>query len=520
MTNKRNPEMAKKATMLGLFGLLVIIIIGIALAVYFGTQKTRASDELPEDLGPQIKVDSLSAKYNPAPEEAAEGYTIEGYAAEGDINYTELSKSVDMSINWFNQSGFQNINELVIKRYVGDNNVKATKTLKKSNSGESKYFESFSGLLTYTFEGKDVTYNVVGMNKIKIFYKNASNQEVELTPSTLDGVEVKKEQLAQTLDMVSPITVEYKPSTSNEITVSPDIDRQGYFMYPGGSNLSIQEYIKEGTPHGKVYLVPSGNKNTTVKIKLEQDNTFIKYDNNTFSFDSNNGTEFTLVKGEIEGRIRLKAGDRFVAVKDNKLVMLNFDDISTREIYNTLDTTVTETPVQKQDCVFQWVEGTVNKSTGKRKDTYKVITKAGGGGTACQYTEGKERTVDAKVDCEGNWNNWGTCSKTCGGGTRTRTWNTTVTPLNNGAACPASQSQSCNTHKYDRIYEDKCGGNDVIGTYNLEKCKAKCISGHGENYTCYGIMHKSSTNECRVFNSKCSSGGLPGGYTAWNRCDI
>ena len=317
--------MAKKAAVLGLFGLLVVIIIGIALAVYFGTQKTHASDELPEDLGPQIKVDSLSAKYNPAPEEAVEGYTIEGYAAEGDINYTELSKSVDMTINWFNQSGFQNINELVIKRYVG-NSVKATKTLKKSNSSESKYFESFSDMLMYTFEGKDVTYNVVGMNKIKIFYKNVSNQEVELTPSTLDGVEVKKEQLAQTLDMVSPVIVEYKPSTSNEITVSPDIDRQGYFMYPGGSNLSIQEYIKEGTPHGMVFLVPSGNKNSTIKIRLAHDNTFINYDNvnNEFSFDSNTGTEFTLVKGEIEGTFRLKVGDRFVAVKDDKLVMLKF----------------------------------------------------------------------------------------------------------------------------------------------------------------------------------------------------
>lgn len=520
MTNKRNTEMAKKAAVLGLFGLLVVIIIGIALAVYFGTQKTQATDELPEDLGPQIKVDSLSAKYNPAPEEAVEGYTIEGYAAEGDINYTELSKSVDMTINWFNQSGFQNINELVIKRYVGDN-VKATKTLKKSNSSESKYFESFSDMLTYTFEGSDVTYNVIGVNKIKIFYKNASNQEVELTPSTLDGVEVKKEQLAQTLDMVSPITVEYKPSTSNEITVSPDIDRKGYFMYPSGSNLSIQEYIKEGTPHGKVYLVPSGNKNTTVKIRLDQDNSFIKYENNTLSFDSNNGTEFTLVKGEIDGTVRLKVGDRFAAVKDNKLVMLTFDEISTREIYKTLDTTITETPVQKQDCVFQWVEGQVNKSTGKRKDTYKIITKAGGGGTACQYTEGQERTVDAKVDCEGNWNNWGTCSKTCGGGTRTRTWNTTVTPLNNGAACPATQSQSCNTQKYKQIYEDKCGGNDGIGSdISLSDCKKKCISGHGENYTCYGIMHRESDGFCKVFNSKCSGGGMPGGFTAWNRCDI
>jgi hypothetical protein len=131
---------------------------------------------------------------------------------------------------------------------------------------------------------------------------------------------------------------------SNEITVSPDIDRKGYFMYPGGSNLSIQEYIKEGTPHGKVFLVPSGNKNSTIKIRLAHDNTFINYDNvnNEFSFDSNTGTEFTLVKGEIEGTFRLKVGDRFVVVKDDKLVMLEFDEILMRDIYNSLNITITE----------------------------------------------------------------------------------------------------------------------------------------------------------------------------------
>jgi len=108
--------------------------------------------------------------------------------------------------------------------------------------------------------------------------------------------------------------------------------------------LSIQEYIEEGTPHGKVFLVPSGNTNTSVKIRLDYDDTFIYYDNvnNEFSFDSNTGTEFTLVKGENEGTIRLKVGDRFVAVKDNKLVILEFDEILMRDIYNSLDITITE----------------------------------------------------------------------------------------------------------------------------------------------------------------------------------
>ena len=218
-------------------------------------------------------------------------------------------------------------------------------------------------------------------------------------------------------------------------------------MYPGGSNLSIQEYVIEGATHAKVYLVPSGNKNTTVKIKLE-DNKFIKYANNVFSFDQNAGTEFTLVKGEIVGTLRLKIGDAFAAVKDGKLVMLKMDDITTRELYNTLDIIVTETAVQKQDCVFEWEYGTVNKSTGKRTDTYKLITKAAAGGTACEYTEseaekGPTREVDVSVPCEGGWNGYGACSTSCGPGKKTRTWNTTVKAIRS-PACPSPETIDCN----------------------------------------------------------------------------
>ena len=478
MTNKRDYTMAKKVAVLGLSFLLVIIIVGIALAVYFGTKKTQVTNELPEDLGPQIDFDGLSAKYNPAPEEAIEGYTIEEYAAEGDINYTELSKSVDLTVGWFNQGGFGNINELVIKRYVG-NNVKASKTLKKSNSSESKYFESFSeSMLTYTFEGKDVNYSVVGVNKIKIFYKNASNQEVELTPSNLDGYEIKKEDLAQTLDMVSPLVVKWEPSTSDEITVSPDIDRKGYFMYPGGSNKTIYQYIQAGLPHGKVYLVPSGNKNTTIKIKLEHDNKFIKYDNNVFSFDLNNGTEFTLVKGEIDGTIRLRVGDLYVAVKDNTLVMLKTSDITTRDLYKTLDTTITETPAQKQDCEFEWERGELDKIKAERTDTYKIITEAGGGGTPCEYAHNQEVTFkNLDVDCEGDYaEDWTQCSATCGGGTKTLKYIVTVPKQHNGKDCLKDLSENCNTHSCESCKEHQqyldwqFGGVGVVDPSTKKKC--------------------------------------------------
>jgi hypothetical protein len=495
--------MVKKNTKLGLIALLVVIILGIALTVYFSTQKTQTKTELPEDLGPQIEVDSLSAKYNPTPEEevVVEGYTIEGYAAEGDINYTALSKSVDMSINWFNQAGFQNITELVIKRYV-DDKAKATKTLKKATANESKYFESFSGLLTYTFEGEDVTYSVLGMNKIKIFYKNASNQEVELTPTDLSGVQINPEDLAQTKELLAPVEVEYKPSASDGITVSPDIDRKGYFMYPGGSNLSIQEYVIEGTTHGKVYLVPSGNKNTTVKIKLE-DNRFIKYENSgAFSLNQDAGTEFTLVKGEINGTLRLKIGDTFAAVKDGKLVMLKMDDITTKELYNTLDITVTETAVQEQDCEFEWEYGTTNTSTGKRTKTYKLITKAAAGGEKCEYDDGKQITEDVKVNCGGKWGDFGACSEPCGPGTKTKKWIADPEPKNDGTPCPSPETVSCNLKSCKT-----CQSNGAYEGYH------SYYSGSNKTYDgCKGITNET---ECTNKSKDLGGYGYPSNVCKW-----
>ena len=180
-------------------------------------------------------------------------------------------------------------------------------------------------------------------------------------------------------------------------------------------------------------------------------------------------------------------------------------------------------PVDCQGNWSNWSSCSKSCGGGTQSRNWTTTTQPQNGGASCPSPSTENRdcnTQGCKVDCEGYWNSWSSCSKSCGGGTQSRNWTTTTQPQNGGAACPTTQTRSCNTQKYTQIYEDKCGGNDVIGNFSLSDCKNKCISGHGENYTCYGIMHRASTNECRVFNSKCSGGGMPGGYTAWHRCDI
>jgi len=403
---KRNGTMEIELT---LFAILFVIIV-IALAFYFTNKKSQTT--VPEEdplsmFGPQIEVTDFSLTLNPDGNK-----NVEGYAVEGNVNYTELSKNVDLTITWKNRNGFQNVNEILIKRFVG-NVEKNSVTLKRTDVDSEKYFQNFTpNPLTYTFSKP--TYNVLGDNKIKIYYKKET-QYIELTPSDLSPVTITAEQLALTKELLSAEVYIYTPTTENTVTVDPSILRTGYYIYMGNIAKSIQEYIVPPRAHGRIYLVPS-TKNTKVKLKLQDTEEFIKYNSDTkkFSFDTVNSTEFSVVRGIIDGNIRLKVGDLFIAVENDNLIMIDPKNITTAAVDNSLDIRILTIPEQHVNCSGRWNFGTDNYNSGSRTDTYEVTTQKSQYGSDCidpdattpgtVVTDGATRTTNVDFNCEGNYN--------------------------------------------------------------------------------------------------------------------
>src|SRR6056300_1052339 len=168
MTNKRNTEMAKKGAVLGLFALLVIII-GIALAVYFSTKKSgeETSDK------PEFTFDA-NAKKTINPEESSgsqEGYRIIEYA-ESDL---DKSKLIDLTLSWTNGQGFDAVNKIILTRYVG-----GTKIQDNIEVTDEDMIKDYGGG-SVTFKGSDVKANAKGTNVIKAYYNEVNESKILAT---------------------------------------------------------------------------------------------------------------------------------------------------------------------------------------------------------------------------------------------------------------------------------------------------------------------------------------------------
>jgi len=171
--------MVKKNTKLGLFALLVVIILGIALTVYFSGKKSEKT-EIPNKK-PELTFDTEAVKtINPQAEESGsqEGYRIIEYAS-GD----EPGKFIDLTLSWENGAGFTGVvDKLIFTRYVGTTNIQ--ENIEVSNKDDDSLKDYGGGSIT--FKGVDIKdgVNVKGENIIKAYY-NQIGTDYELATAKL-----------------------------------------------------------------------------------------------------------------------------------------------------------------------------------------------------------------------------------------------------------------------------------------------------------------------------------------------
>jgi len=249
--NKRNTEMAKKGAVLGLFALLVIII-GIALAVYFSTKKS--GEETPDK--PELTFDA-NAKKTINPQEAEDNGTQEGYAieyAEGD----DSGKFIDLTLSWTNGQGFDSVNKLIFTRHVGTTKIQADQEVTEE-SALSDY-----GTGSVTFKGVDVTsgVDVKGTNIIKAYYNEVSPDNL-LATAELD---ISDDDFSYTL--AGPF---------GDLDVKVTISSETFKL-----TKSVKKtYYQISHAPGRWFNV-NQNSNGTIKFKFD-DGTFLKFgDKDTF----------------------------------------------------------------------------------------------------------------------------------------------------------------------------------------------------------------------------------------------
>jgi hypothetical protein len=249
--NKRNTEMAKKGAVLGLFALLVIII-GIALAVYFSTKKS--GEETPDK--PELTFDA-NAKKTINPQEAEDNGTQEGYAieyAEGD----DSGKFIDLTLSWTNGQGFDSVNKLIFTRHVGTTKIQADQEVTEE-SALSDY-----GTGSVTFKGVDVTsgVDVKGTNIIKAYYNEVSPDNL-LATAELD---ISDDDFSYTL--AGPFgDLDVKVTISSETFKLTKSVKKTYYQisHAPGQWFNVNQ-----------------NSNGTIKFKFD-DGTFLKFgDKDTF----------------------------------------------------------------------------------------------------------------------------------------------------------------------------------------------------------------------------------------------
>jgi len=299
--------MSKKVAILGLFALLVVIIVGISLAVYFtkkSKSKSESGDEEPSDKKPELTFD-LDAKKTINPQEEDNG-TQEGYA----IEYAG-GEFIDLTLSWNNGQGFDDVvNKLIFTRYVkktkddDENNWEKIQDDKETEKAD-EISDNGSGSVTFSGTGVYDDVDTKGWNIVRAYYNEVSadnelaSVELEITEADFDQV-----MTGEFSELVIPVTIP-KDSFKLEKTT-----KKTYY------NLSLFTYDE------------------STQINLLDSWYTIKQNGDKYTFTGSTGKPLTL-NGNTEFKIQKYKGKRVLIHPSNNKIY--FDDGDNDGDYRTLD---------------------------------------------------------------------------------------------------------------------------------------------------------------------------------------
>ena len=168
--------------------------------------------------------------------------------------------------------------------------------------------------------------------------------------------------------------------------------------------------------------------------------------------------------------------------------------------------------------------GTCSKSCGGGTQTRSrsVVTDAAHGGAACpSLTETQQCNDQAcPVDCVvSDWGDWTTCTKSCGGGQESQSRSIVVTPTSGGAQCGTlSQTRSCNNQA--------CPQDCVVSDWGaFSACTVTCGGGEKtrtrtvETATAHGGIACPPLQETQSCNAQpCPVDCVVSDWTDWTQC--
>jgi len=174
------------------------------------------------------------------------------------------------------------------------------------------------------------------------------------------------------------------------------------------------------------------------------------------------------------------------------------------------------------DCVGAWAAWSTCSSPcggGQQTRRHVITTQAADGGVQCPSPESQQCSpLPCPVDCAGSWDMWSSCSEECGGGTQTRTFNVTTAAAHGGVDCPTPESQQCSSSPCPV----DCQGSFAAWT----PCSKSC--GGGTQSRTFNVTFQAShggddcpaSPESQACNSRECPMDCAGSWQEWGQCSL